>query len=359
MRVLSWAFAARVAGVIAVFLLGVQWGRQFSTGGAPRPIAVAQKLPPIVAKPGRAMPSKPFGHCWPEPDSCEFYGLCNSHNPFAPKITGEALAHCGPLSTDDSKDKELQMYHVSKCGGTTINTLIKSKAQGGAGGLTDKGDKLHRHERENAWDPMYTGGTRPTSSFIIGTIRNPFEYYVSFWSMFTLTKMKGTQDCLRRSAIEAGRKDLFDTRGRSNVKQFQAWLHFLFVDSCDPCALSMWRVFQALYIGAPGHCPSYDRLVRLENFYPTLTTALQDYEKYSPGTVNWKVVHEWETQRKNTIRDGPVCPYHCYYDDHARELVELHDAPLLAHFNYSFEETAQRHGGSEACRNSICYNNGQ
>lgn len=317
MRVLSWAFAARVAGVIAVFLLGVQWGKQFSTGGAPRPIAVAQKLPPIVAKPGRAMPSKPFGHCWPEPDSCEFYGLCNSHNPFAPKITGEALAHCGPLSTDDSKDKELQMYHVSKCGGksdprnreqlscgsvhrglrtmlwgltaaspraagTTINTLIKSKAQGGAGGLTDKGDKLHRHERENAWDPMYTGGTRPTSSFIIGTIRNPFvndrlplqaielvadtrlafqEYYVSFWSMFTLTKMKGTQDCLRRSAIEAGRKDLFDTRGRSNVKQFQAWLHFLFVDSCDPCALSMWRVFQALYIGAPGHCPSYDRLV--------------------------------------------------------------------------------------------------
>ena len=106
-----------------------------------------------------------------------------------------------------------------------------------------------------------------------------------------------------------GRYELFDNRGRHNVKQFQAWMHFLFVESCDPCKLTMWRVFQALYIGAPGACPSYDRMVRLEDFYPTLTQALKDYEVYSPGTVNWDVVREWQTQRKNTIRDGPECPY--------------------------------------------------
>ena len=28
------------------------------------------------------------------------------------------------------------------------------------------------------------------------------EFYVSFWSMFTLPKMVGTADCLRRTAIE-------------------------------------------------------------------------------------------------------------------------------------------------------------
>jgi hypothetical protein len=79
--------------------------------------------------------------------------------------------------------------------------------------------------------------------------------------MFTLSKMKGTGDCLRRTAIEAGRKDLFDNRGRRNLKQFRAWIHFLFVESCDSCQLSMWRVFQLLYIGSQGQCPSYDRLV--------------------------------------------------------------------------------------------------
>ena len=111
-----------------------------------------------------------------------------------------------------------------------------------------------------------------------------------------------------RLVCRYGRYELFDNRGRNNVKQFQAWMHFLFVESCDPCKLTMWRVFQALYIGAPGACPSYDRMVRLEDFYPTLTQALKDYEMYSPGTVNWKVVREWQEQRKNTIKDGPVCP---------------------------------------------------
>jgi hypothetical protein len=319
--------------------------------------------------------------------------------------------------------------------GTTINTLFKSKRDGGAGGLTPAGQQLLRHEGENSWDPGYNGHLRPNSSFIIGTMRNPFEFYVSFWSMFTLPKMVGTNDCLRRTAIECvsqslsafdrqgvaceriahthahththtrththtqlqidtqqvyltafllffigistalhriavhgflvvsphefdvcsqshftlaclqrvtlhlvkwkldfrdlipmpqppcayshhacpvrryGRYELFDNRGRHNVKQFQAWMHFLFVESCDPCKLTMWRVFQALYIGAPGACPSYDRMVRLEDFYPTLTQALKDYEVYSPGTVNWDVVREWQAQRKNTIRDGPECPY--------------------------------------------------
>lgn len=62
--------------------------------------------------------------------------------------------------------------------GTTINTLFKSKTAGGAGGLTPAGQQLLRHERENSWDPGYRGALRPNSSFIIGTIRNPF---VSFF----------------------------------------------------------------------------------------------------------------------------------------------------------------------------------
>eukprot|EP00037_Helgoeca_nana_P037395 m.15907 g.15907 ORF g.15907 m.15907 type:complete len:376 (+) comp8839_c0_seq1:57-1184(+) len=369
------ALIGRVLLLVVPFYCGVLWSHH-ATLGQPQPPRLQQR-PTVVAAHrerhevldahaqgapgslthgdgGLTLPDKAFGACWAVKEDCEFYGLCDLPNPFQPRIEREALMKCGPLPTDATPGKMLQLYHVSKCGGTTINTLLKSKSDGGAGGLTQEGQRLLRHERENAFDPTYTAGIRPNSTFIIGLIRNPFEYYVSFWSMFTLSKMKGTGDCLRRTAIEAGRKDLFDNRGRRNLKQFRAWIHFLFVESCDSCQLSMWRVFQLLYIGSQGQCPSYDRLVRLEDFYPTLTSALKDYEAYSPGTIEWGVIEAWKNEKHNTIRDGPECPYHCFFDEHTRKLVELHDAPLLDYFHYSFEGTARRHGGAEACRKSGC-----
>eukprot|EP00038_Savillea_parva_P022040 m.36650 g.36650 ORF g.36650 m.36650 type:complete len:366 (+) comp5429_c0_seq1:303-1400(+) len=361
MRLFAWSTVLRALGVVGLIAFGYEWGTLRSSCphnaavlSLPSRVPVPRGLPSQSSPGSRYLPDAPWAQCWPSADTCHAYGLCDMPNPFTPKIDSQTLALCGQLSTSNQQDKVLQLYHVSKCGGTTINTLFKRVEDNGAGGLTDKGMRLLRHERENFWDPEYHGGVRPNSSFIIGTVRNPFEYYVSFWSMFTLSKMKGTNDCLRGSAINAGRAELFDNRGRSNVTQFQAWLHFLFVESCDPCRLTMWRVFQSLYIGQPGKCPSYDRMVRLERFYPSLVAALQDYERYSPNTVNWDVVKKWEADRKNTIRDGPVCPYHCYYDAHTRALVELHDAPLLEHFGYSFQETADRHGGAEACRASPC-----
>jgi len=363
LRMLSWAFLVRVLLLIVLFDVGARLVSDGSKGRSAwrRPLPRGPRNPvqarivnaPLESK--LSVPGTPFGHCWPSRADCEHYGLCEMGNPFEPRIDVSTLMACNALSTDMSADKQLQLYHVSKCGGTTINMLFKPKSKGGAGGLTTKGLKLLRHEKENHWDQKYKSPLRPNSSFIIGTIRNPFEFYVSFWSMFTLSKMKGTGDCLRGSAIRRGRYELFDNRGRGNVTQFRAWLHFLFVESCDECQLTMWRAFQALYIGAPGSCPSYDRMVRLENFYPMLTKALHDYEQYSPGTVNWEAVNAWEQERHNTIKDGPLCPHHCFYDAHTKALVELHDAPLLQKFGYSFDETMQRHGGAEACRNSPCY----
>ena len=151
MRVLSWAFATRVVAAITLLAAGAQWGwmaAQGRHGGATAPsvegiprgprgegpaarIAAGQSaamsatggfLGPRGAGPGRSskawpIPSEAFEWCWPRGEACANAGLCNMPDPFEPRITSSQLAKCSRLSTDDSKGKALQLYHVSKCGG--------------------------------------------------------------------------------------------------------------------------------------------------------------------------------------------------------------------------------------------------
>jgi hypothetical protein len=147
MRILSWAFAVRALFALALFGLGAEWGRRrasleghHAAGTVPDDSArgprgsrsIAAARPPTGGAPGTfgprgasggqpsdawPLPSAPFEWCWPKAEDCAIAGLCKMPDPFQPRVTPSQLAKCSRLSTDDSKGKVLQLYHVSKCGG--------------------------------------------------------------------------------------------------------------------------------------------------------------------------------------------------------------------------------------------------
>jgi len=296
----------------------------------------------------QVLQSSLWSMCWPS--RCEEYGLCKTRNMFIPKISLEKLLQCPDHKPTVEKRPDqpisLQLFHLSKCGGTTLNKLFSKPS------LTDKGKKLYLGERENYWDKSrYSDGKKPLSTFILGTIRNPFEYYVSFWSMLSREGEEGySKDCHRHNAFKSGRFEVFNNRGVSNPLQFRKWLYFELIESCDPCVTNMWRAFQQLYIGMEGDCPSIDALVRQEDYYPTLLTALKAYEEIEPDTIVWPFVNDFAAQKKSY---GGLkvskCPIHCYYDSFSRSLVEKYDEPIFVKYKYSFNQVVLKHGGPNAC----------
>lgn len=84
--------------------------------------------------------------------------------------------------TRQGRVKQLQLYHISKCGGSTLNEMfrLRDPIHTQIGGLwTAKGQKAFKGEKENNCDQEYCG-RKPAHVFILGTIRNPFEYHHKF-----------------------------------------------------------------------------------------------------------------------------------------------------------------------------------
>jgi hypothetical protein len=106
--------------------------------------------------------------------------------------------------------RHLLLYHISKTGGSTILSLFSAVGKSGTFGikkngdlsvLTRKGQAMWEDRAnssfiphmENRCHPKICGCSMnpngqtckdPKSLFLIGTVRNPFEYYMSLWLMF-------------------------------------------------------------------------------------------------------------------------------------------------------------------------------
>lgn len=202
----------------------------------------------------------PFWRCLNTMDKndCAKRGFCkmpDDQNPlkFKEKISREQLMRCpqaNPSRLNPSKTVKFQIYHLSKCGGSTLQKILNTV-------LTEKGKLMMLPETENMWDyKRYPTGEKADDVFIIGMIRDPFEFYVSYWSMFSI--QLGLRDCTRFDAFKQGKfDDFFDNTQTHNVTKFREYIHWQLVEMCDSCHHNLWGYINDL-IGRPGDCPAYD-----------------------------------------------------------------------------------------------------
>ena len=164
--------------------------------------------------------------------------------------------------------------------------------------------------------------------------------------------------------------DLFDLANTHNRITFARFLHFTLEVVLPQCHLSMWSIYQALLL--PRSTPNdpepacrdtntcetaasvEDMMVRVEDFWPSLERALRAFECHVPGAVDWVVLERYKAKAReeyNSNKDRKEAPYHCFYDEGTRELVERHDRVVLKRYNYSwgaFQTSSQRWGDCSA-----------
>jgi hypothetical protein len=97
---------------------------------------------------------------------------------------------------------------------------------------------------------------------------------------------------------------------------------------------------------------AYDAVVRQENYYPSLRSALRKVSPCAPQnvTIDIEALNEYEAkaQPKGSRSDFSqlgkrnqtlihVLPDYCFYPPRLRHLVEEHDAEYMQRYGYSWE----------------------
>lgn len=254
--------------------------------------------------------------------------------------------HSNPLN--------LQFYHMSKCGGTTIHQLLRRRVRindKSIGVLTDSGQQRYIGKFENKCDPKHCK-RKSDDIFIIANIRNPFEFYVSYYNMvFQMGPQKAYEySCLGPMLRKANMTDVYDPKNANDPETFHRWLDFVLrrmvalKQTRLHCSFVISNIYERMMLDA-NHHEVFDAMVRQEDFYPTLRRALTKYEaRSSPGTVDWEVLDMLErTDHRNNVRKKnkfvtPMSIYSCYYTEASRRLVEWHDSVILKRFKYTFEQ---------------------
>jgi len=244
--------------------------------------------------------------------------------------------------------KNLELYHISKCGGHTLDAFF-------ADGLTEKGKIAYLGQKENSCDPKFCGRT-PSDVFILGTVRNPFDFYVSYWQMV----MHREEDpyayaCLGQTARERSIQGIFS--GSNNATSFKMWLHFVLEEMDGRCGrgvYSMGRIYERMMLfnssvedavaanpdtqGDKQPVVIYDAIVRQEDFYASLEQGLLKFECFQPGSINWGYFNMLRYKGYNGFQGNQRIPYHCFYDEEARSWVERHDKHVLKLHGYTFQK---------------------
>ena len=209
----------------------------------------------------------------------------------------------------------------------------------------------------------------PNDAFILGSVRNPFEFYVSWWLMELRWATKGcsrndnkmrnpwecatgvwdpynSKRCVGREAQKLNITDVYLPEQSQNVATFERWLQ-LVLDS--PCDSSMSAVFKKHMVDESGR-DRFVAVVRTEQLYPTLFNALTMLEgTMGTGIVDWEGFRQAEAaqfqanSQSQAEKGGHIkqekLPYSCYYQNPAiKDLVLRNDQEYLDRWNYSFED---------------------
>jgi hypothetical protein len=266
--------------------------------------------------------------------------------------------------------RSLHLYHISKCGGSTLNNFFTRGGLSAAGKAVWKGEMEDRPfmEYRHCSSPPNTKCApvmkKPDGTFIVGTVRNPYDYYVSYWlhHLRVAEAQPSYRGCEEREAEKEGLlQTLYHPSNRGKPAAFRRWLKWVLVDTADTCGIGMWKLYRRMYLehddpqpetnlGTAERTYQYDVIVRTENLVEDLKEALiimdcQFGWKVS-GPVNWGFFNRWREDAA-AKKKGSACilcergnsertsfPYSCYYDQASTELVRTFDDELLRRHQY-------------------------
>jgi len=258
-----------------------------------------------------------------------------------------------------------QVYHISKCGGKNLQRVLKHVFNFPSDMRSDF--RFWRNPRENVPDPRYQGNSESPlkkSVFILGLVRNPFSYYRSLYHELTsalsyseckdILKSEGVFasfegcSCELKKAREYNKTHLFldEHSLRTNVSAFHEFVEFITNDETKICAASMQHRHDHLMLMNDGSMV-YDSVVKLENYYPMMRKALQNFDCCMPNVTNFAILDQIHKQNiRNAVRHQysspelshmPLPPDFCYYSPDLRRLVEKHDGNMMKRYNYTWE----------------------
>ena len=168
-----------------------------------------------------------------------------------------------------------------------------------------------------------------------------------------------------RRAFVNGKAHLFRESNRNNISAFEEWLSFVLTDE-------ELRLEQKRKAGQTSHCAermqhrhdylmrmedgsmAYDAVVRQENYYSTLRSALEKVRPCAPinVTIDFNALDEFESsvgavgtreefsrQKQEGTKKSALVPMpdRCYYSPRLRQLVEKSDGEYMARYGYTWE----------------------
>lgn len=214
--------------------------------------------------------------------------------------------------------------HMHKCGGNTITTHLREHYDGVPSwqfpGPSWRHDSLH---------------AKPQDKLVIGSIRNPYSYYVSRWK-FIADHQKG----MYQTAPE-GTYDTFEAFIRYYCEDGRGWapdigwMHHgrdrgighmsqCFLELYTASKRNLWAASKDIGVFIEQNL-LVDRWVRLETLHDDLISALEA-AGHDPTPVQNEPKHE---------NQGPHrAPIASYYTDELRSLVYERDHLLFESFGY-------------------------
>lgn len=188
---------------------------------------------------------------------------------------------------------------------------------------------------------------------VISTIRNPWEWYLSYWSMACKKKHFFST---RRSAPRITKGPVSELyKDKMDIKLFRLWLHWILVD-CKPFErefdtmpyrtntgfytywfarvfnLNFWNLKTINYSAVADHCIDY------WFYYPTLRTQLVAFFKLSKDQQ--KELDKYNTKplqraKRHVVKRKPLKEY---YTQELIDLIKEKDRHVIKLFGYKTPE---------------------
>mmetsp|Transcript_67546 Transcript_67546/g.208960 ORF Transcript_67546/g.208960 Transcript_67546/m.208960 type:complete len:340 (-) Transcript_67546:51-1070(-) len=257
---------------------------------------------------------------------------------------------------DAAHDVHLVVNHLAKCGGSFVKDVLFQSVPGMRLEVENEADSVTRYDLEG-------------KSFIIGLIRNPFEYYVSLWAYTSNPK----SCCFEKALSRAQRREMLG-RARplgstaDDRERFKRWLfavnsrelgvkslrfygsylynwgsrHRLvsgrwhYLRASDPevegAAAPLNAVLAELGTGGPMRGP-IDCWVHTESLSQDLETCLRDFERVTgKHVVDWFAFNQSLDMNDHNGADHVPCSM--FYDNESLALVRSADRHLIRAFGY-------------------------
>ena len=273
------------------------------------------------------------------------------------------------VSQNINQKEFFQLYHISKCGGTNMRSVIKSTFNlkpPSTQRWFEKEFGIWRRESENQPDPRY--GRDPNNPlkqkvFIMGLVRNPFGYYRSLYLMFlTHPAYEGCYEYMRAPehfengkhvcmlslmlrATQINRTSIFlaAVDNRHSVTETQHFIAFndfvYFLHTSVPDKHSTMQVRHDNLMLMKDGSFAYDAVVKQENYYEMTREALTLFDQLMPGVTQFEIFDEIAAKNSETFTRKTIVKYpdYCYYSDSIRELVLERDSKMMEAYNYTWD----------------------